>query len=119
MAALKQIFIDGVNTIFDVFEEAVKTGTYNLTDDKGWGSSTPSSCPIRCIFDEFTQKDVNTLSFSELIQPTDVKGLVPGEDVTIEMSTQGYCILNGIRYSVEGHDIDPMSVVYTLLLRKN
>jgi len=119
MASLKNIFVKGVNTIFKTFSEAVKNGTYVQVTDNGFDSLTEESDNVRCIFENFTQEDVETLSFSELIQPTDVKGLVPAEDVTLDMNTKGHCIFDGVTYAVEANDLDPMSVIYTLLLRAN
>ena len=119
MASIKNIFLKGVETIFGVFSEAVKTGTYSLVTDNGFDDSTTASDSIRCIFEKFTAKDVESLSFSELIQPQDVKGLVPCVDFAIcEVSTKGTMLFGTDEYSVEGYDLDPMSVIYTFLLRK-
>jgi len=119
MANLKHIFIKGVNTLFNVFNEAVKTGTYTLVVNNGFDDIVETEIPVRCIFEKFTEKDVELLSFSKLIQPTDIKGLIPAEDVTLEMNTKGYCTFEDIKYSVEGQELDPMGVIYTLLLRDN
>ena len=119
MANLRNIFLKGVETLFGVFNEAVKTGTYNLDTDDGFVEATTKSDSIRCIFEKFTAKDINLLSFASLIQPQDVKGLMPSVDlVNCTMDTQGYVLFGEDRYSVEGFDLDPMDVIYTLLLRK-
>ncbi len=121
MAKLRNIFLKGVETIFKTFEEAVKTGTYNTSDDDGF-EDTPvvTTDVVRCLFEKFTEKDVELLTFSKLIQPQDIKGLMPSVDlVNCEMNTQGYCIFEGKRYTLEGFDLDPMDVLYTLLLRRN
>lgn len=121
MAGLRKIFLKGVETIFNTFDEAVKIGTYNVDTDDGFeDATTTTDDPIRCIFESFKEKDVELLTFSKLIQPQDIKGLMPAVDlVNCEMNTQGYFIFDLIRYEVEGHDLDPMNVVYTLLLRRN
>lgn len=119
MANLKNIFIKGVNTLFNVFDEAVKTGTYTLVVDNGFDAVTTTSIDVRCIFEKFTEKDVELLTFSELIQPTDIKGLIPAEDITLEMNVKSYCTFEGTKYMVEGQELDPMGVIYTLLLRDN
>jgi hypothetical protein len=36
-----------------------------------------------------------------------------------KMETKGFCTFSGERYEVVAFDLDPMSVIYTLLLRKN
>lgn len=118
MAALKSIFVKGVNTIFSTFSEAIKSGTYNIDTNNGFDDVSTKNCNIRCIFEKFTEKDVELLTFSTLIQPTDIKGLVPAEDVLLDIGTKGYCIFDGETYTVEGQELDPMSVIYTLLLRR-
>jgi len=119
MANLKNIFIKGINTLFNVFDEAVKTGSYTLVVDNGFDDIDKTEIPVRCIFEKFTEKDVELLTFSKLIQPTDIKGLIPAEDITIEMNVKSYCTFEGVKYTVEGQELDPMSVLYTLLLRDN
>ena len=117
MAKLKNIFVKGVNTLFSTFEEAVHTGTYVQTTDNGFDDATSESNDVRCIFEKFTEKDVELLTFSKLIQPTDIKGLMPAEDVTLDMNVKGYCVFDDVEYTVEDSEIDPMGVLYTLLLR--
>jgi len=117
MAKLKNIFVKGVNTIFKTFEEAVKNGVYVQVTDNGFDDSLEQSEDVRCIFEKFTEKDVELLTFSHLIQPTDIKGLIPAEDVTLDMNAKGHCIFDDVEYAVEGQELDPMSVIYTLLLR--
>lgn len=119
MAKLRNIFLKGVETLFKTFEESVKTGTYNLDTDNGFDDPTTASDEVRCIFEKFTAKDVELLTFSKLIQPQDIKGLLPFVDlVKCKMNTQGYVLFGTDKYTVEGHDLDPMDVIYTLLLRK-
>jgi len=119
MASIRNIFLKGVETVFNVFNEAVKSGTYNVDIDDGFVTATTSTDTIRCIFETFEEKDVAVLSFSELIQPQDIKGLMPSVDlVNCEMTTQGYCIFGTEKYAVEAFELDPMDVIYTLLLRR-
>jgi len=117
MAKLKQTFVKGINTLFATFEEAVKNGTYTQVTDNGFDDASEESIDVRCIFDKFTEKDVELLTFSKLIQPTDVKGLLPAEDMTLDMNVQGYCTFDSVEYTVEGQELDPIGVLYTLLLR--
>lgn len=122
MASIRNIFLKGVETIFKVFIEAVKTGTYKITTDNGFDVSSVASDDVRCIFEKFTEKDVELLTFYKLIQPQDIKGLLPYVDLIKnkdKMGTQGFCTFDGDRYEVVAFDLDPMSVIYTILLRKN
>jgi nucleotidyltransferase/DNA polymerase involved in DNA repair len=117
--SLRSIFLSGVETCFSVFNEAVKTGTFSVVIDDGFTASSAVSDSIRCIFEEFTENDVQTLSFSELIQPTDIKGLLPFVDlINCSMTTQASIIFGTEKYTVEAFDIDPMNVIFTILLRK-
>ncbi len=120
---LRDIFLKGVETIFNVMNDAVKTGSYNVDTDDGFDDATTTTdLGVRCIFENYEAKDVELLTFSKLIQPQDIIALMPAVDlVNCEMNTQGYFIFDfdGKRYTVEGHDLDPMNVIYTLLLRKN
>ncbi len=119
MAKFRNTFLIGVETIFSAFEEAVKSGVFTLDSDDGFGTATTDTDDIRCIFDKFTAKDVELLTFSKLIQPLDIKGLMPFVDlVNCKMNTQGYILFGTDKYTVEGHELDPMGVIYTLLLRK-
>lgn len=120
MAMLRNIFLTGIETSFSIFKEAVKTGTLTIEIDDGF-TDTPVSISdsIRCIFEQFTKKDVETLSFSDLIQPTDVKALLPFVDViNCTISTKGKILLGADEYTLVAYELDPMSVLYTLLLRK-
>lgn len=119
MAELRKIFISGLNTIFNIFSEAVKNGTYVQVTDNGFDTPTETSISVRCIFEKFDEKDIELLSFSDLIQPTDIKGLIPAEDITLDVNTKGHCVFEGVQYTMEGYELDPMSVLYTVLLRNN
>jgi len=119
MAKLRHIFLKGVETLFKTFEESAHLGTYNVVTDDGFNDSSTVSDDIRCIFEKFTAKDIELLSFGSSIQPKDIKGLMPSVDlVNSKITTQGYVLFGADKYSVEGHDLDPMDVIYTLLLRK-
>ena len=121
MASLRNTFLKGVEIIFRKFVDAVHVGTYTVTTDNGFDTPTEKTDSVRCIFEKFTEKDVELLTFSKLIQPTDIKGLMPYVDLvnTPEMTTQGTCVFDGDTYEVVAHDLDPMRVLFTLLLRKN
>lgn len=123
MAELRDTFKEGLEVIFSTFEEAVHNGTYTLGSSNEFDSDLEPSTDenVRCIFDTFREKDVSLLSFSDLIQPNDIIGIIPYDDMTLKMSNEGYFEFDdeeGI-YTVVGHERDPLKVTYTALLRKN
>lgn len=128
MAFLKQIFENAIVTAFKVFEESVVTGTYtqpSSTDD-GFTVVPGSNTPFEGIITKFEQKDIQTLSFGNRVQPTDLKCLIPGSFISsLEITTQDTLtvtsdfegnVLND-KYSVIAFDVDPYQVLYILLLR--
>lgn len=121
MAKLRGTFLKGLETIFSVFEEAVKTGTYSVDDDNEFNDTVITPDSIRCIFATFEEKDISLLSFADAIQPNDILGLIPFSDVTLEMTTSGGYIIFPTEgtYSVVGWDKDPLNVMYIVLLRQN
>lgn len=120
---LADVFTTGVNTVFSILKDAVKKGYYVVNTDDGFGNTSEAKYPVRVILDNFTQHDVEHTSFSDMIQPTDTKGLVPGEDVTVAMNTVNLLEVQteqGTRnFNIVAYDKDPMSALYTLLLRDN
>lgn len=114
---LKASFVKGVNTIFTVFKEAVKDGEYTITTNNGFDGEEVESCPIRIILDSFKKDDAGAFSFEAMIQATDVKGLVPGEDLTIEVKTGTAIVIGERELEVVAFDTDPFNVMYTFLLR--
>jgi hypothetical protein len=121
MAQLRDIFLSGLETILSVFEETVKTGIYGIDDENEFTSSSSETCSVRCVFNQFKEKDVSLLSFSDLIQPNDIIGLIPYEDMTLEMKSSGGYITftDEGTYTIVGFEKDPMNVMYTVLMRKN
>ena len=120
MAKIKSIFLSGIETIFSIFEESVKSGEYSLIADNGFGTTSTTKKTVRCIFDKFTQEDLESLSFSSLIQPTDIKGLIPVVDLQgVAVNVKGIYTLSSDVYTVEGFEVDPLEVLYIVLLRKN
>lgn len=114
---IKQAFIDGVETVFTVFGEAVKAGVYTSTDDDGFDTPIVVIDDVRIILDAFSQEDISKLSFSDEIQPTDTIGLIPGADLAVSMLT-GNTVTIGIRkFTVVEFETDPYEVLYTTLLR--
>jgi hypothetical protein len=114
---LKLVIEKGVETAFTVFKEAVKDGQYISITDNGWDTPSETAIDVRVILDVFKQEDVETLSFSELIQPTDTKGLVPGIDLTSDVKTSNFLSVNGRRFAIVAFDTDAFNALYTFLLR--
>ena len=103
MANLRNIFLTGVETLFDTFEQAVNSGTFTQVTDNGFEDATSVTDAVRCIFESFTAKDVELLSFSKLIQPQDIKGLMPFVDiVNCVVSTKCTILFETEEYTVEG-----------------
>ena len=50
MASIRNTFLAGVETIFNVFNEAVNSGTYNEVTDDGFDAASTTTDTIRCIF---------------------------------------------------------------------
>ncbi len=122
--SIRDIFLAGVETAFDVFNDAVKTAQYTLIVDNGFDDATEVLLVDRRIIKEnFTKEDVETLSFSDEIQPTDVKGLIPFVDITGDVNPGDTVLieddlLGNKTFTVVAFELDPMSVLYTFLLRK-
>lgn len=117
---LETIFSKVVESVFTVFNEAVKQAQYIVVTDDGWDTPTEVSSDIRIILDTFQQEDVKSISFNDLIQPTDVKGLVPGKDIifsNISITTSDYIQVDGRKFTIVSFDTDPMKMLYILLLR--
>jgi hypothetical protein len=122
VAELRDTFKSGLEVIFDTYEEAVHEGTYTLGSSNEFDANlVPETDRIRCIFGTFRAKDVSLLSFSELIQPNDIIGIIPHDDLSLDMNTEGYVEFDDEKgiYTVVGYERDPLKVTYTVLLRKN
>ena len=116
--ALNQVFINAAATIFRVFASLIHEGTYIEISDDGFETVTRTETIIDVILDNFAERDVQFLSFSALIQPTDVKGLVRGEELTdVRVSTEDKIVIDEVEYSIIAFNTDPTNAVYTFLLR--
>ena len=120
---LLSTFTKAADTCFTVFKEAVKPATFYSIVDTGFDDDN-SDYPVTIIEESFSEDDIKYLSFSEFIQPNDVKGLVRGKEIQTEIHSQSDKI--GITqkdstvkmYTIVAFDRDPLSVLYTFLLRK-
>ncbi len=114
---LKKAFTDGVEAVFNALKDAVKSGQYTVIEDDGWGESNTTTTPVRVIFDQFKQEDVEFSSFYDLIQPTDVKGLIPGKDLPTVVKTSHTLLIGERTFTIVAFDTDAFGALYTMLLR--
>lgn len=114
--ALKAVFEQGVETAFNVFNDAVVAGQYVIDNDDGFTDGEDSQCDVRVILDEWTEEDRSS-SLYKLVQPTDVKGMIPGKDFTLAVKSSNKVIADGKTFTIVGFETDPYKVLYTLLLR--
>lgn len=116
---LRATFLHGLETIFTVMKEAVHTGVYTVEIDDGFDEPVLITDSVRCIFESFNAKEDKDVSFYELIQAKDVKGIMPFIDlINCELSTQAYVMFDTDKYMVEAFDVDTLNVVCILLLRR-
>ena len=121
--SLKNTFIKAAETVFKVFESLIVKVDYVVVTQDGFDVDTRDNYPVEMIIDNFAERDVQFLSFSNLIQPTDVKGLVQGQKLrdqkVTSLSTQDVVVRkdNDVEYSIIAYSTDPAEALYTLLLR--
>jgi len=125
--SLKTIFLKAADTIFKVFDSLVHEATYVRLTGTEWADETPvpTTYPVDLILEGFSQKDVQTLPFSALIQPTDMKGLVRGVQLPRPLKTEDLVRVPADdqfpvarEFHVVAWDVDPADAVYTILLRE-
>ena len=124
---LESVFIKAADTAFRIFKDAVRVGQYYSYIDTGFeedNANGNSDYPITIIEAEFSENDIKYLSFSEYIQPHDVKGLVRGKEIVTKVHAQTDKISitqkdgSILTYTVVDFSTDPMKILYTFLLRK-
>jgi hypothetical protein len=118
--ALNTAFNKVAKTIFKVFKSLAVSGSYVSVSRDFEGTEVENAVlPIDLIRDTFAERDTQFLSFYNQIQPTDLKGLVRGEQLTgVGLSTEDKVRAGTDEYHVIAWDTDPATAVYTLLLRK-
>jgi hypothetical protein len=117
---LKEVFLNAVEVAFTVFEDAVKAANHVVTTDDGFvAEPVEVLTPVRIILEAFSQEDIENLPFSKQIQPTDIKGLIPGVDlIGVEVKTSNdVSIVDGDSYTLVAFTKDAYSALYTCLLR--
>ena len=117
---LDTVFKNAATTIFDVFKDISYTANYVQKRDDGFGTVTETTHEVTAILDSFAERDVQFLSFSRLIQPTDTKGMIKGEQLQFELSTKDELYIDDTdeTYSIIAFSTDPAKAVWTLLLRR-
>ena len=121
--SLKNTFNKAADTVFKVFKSLIVKVNYIIVTDDGFDAVSTDINAVDMIIDSFSERDVQFLSFSALIQPTDVKGLVRGQQLRDEgvavYSTTDLVqrVDNEVEYSVIAYSTDPAEALYTFLLR--
>lgn len=121
--SIKTTIDKGVKIIFKVLRSLVHPATYTAVVKDGFSSDTETEYPVDAIIDSFSERDVQFLSFSNLIQPQDMKGLIRGAQLTVRPSSKDYLTVTDSspfagKYKVIAWDTDPAVALYTLLLRR-
>ena len=121
--SLKTTFTKAAETVFNVFSSLIVKVNYVVVVQDGFDVDTRTEYPVDMIIDTFAERDVQFLSFSNLIQPTDVKGLVRGQDLrdngVVAYSTRDTVVRidNEVEYAIIAYSTDPAEALYTFLLR--
>lgn len=121
--SIKTTIDKGVNTIFKVLRSLVHPATYVAVVKDGFSDNSETEYSVGVIIDSFSERDVQFLSFSDLIQPQDMKGLVRGAELPVSPSSKDYInvtdtsIFTG-KHKVIAWNTDPATALYTLLLRR-
>ena len=121
--SIKTTIDKGVRTIFKVLKSLVHPAEYISVSSDGFSSNTETSVTVSVIIDSFSEKDVQFLSFSEFIQPQDMKGLMKGTDLQISPSSKDYLNVTDSsiyagKYRIVAWSTDPAVALYILLLRR-
>lgn len=122
--ALDKVIHKGVKTAFKVLRSMVHQANL-IVSKKGFGTVTKTTYPISIIVSSFEENDVQFLSFSSLIQPQDLKGMIPGEQLPAlvlpssgdQIEILGSSVYTGV-YSVPAHDTDAVKGLVVTLLRR-
>ncbi len=122
--SLHTTFQKAAKTVFKVFKSLIFKVQYVVVLKDGFDVNTRTNHPVDMIVDTFAERDVQFLSFSNLIQPTDVKGLVRGQNLRDQgiatLSTSDVIVRddNDVEYAIIAYNTDPAEALYILLLRK-
>lgn len=124
MVQISSILHAAVEATFKAFNEAVHSANYDASLDNGFDDALENTVPARLIMDKFSQEDIRLLSYSDDIQPSDIKGLIPGIDLrTVNVASGNtVTVTNQVtnlpeKYSVVAFDTDAYKALYIILLR--
>ncbi len=121
--SLHTTFQKAAKTVFKVFKSLIVKVTYVVVVKDGFGTDTRTEYSVDMIIDTFAERDVQFLSFSNLLQPTDVKGMIRGQNLrdvgVLSLGTEDIVIRDdtGVEYSIIAYNTDPAEALYILLLR--
>lgn len=116
--SLAQTFHKAARTVFKVFKSLIHKVEFVRVTNDGFDEETETKYPVDMIVSSFEAKDVELLSFNNLIQPTDVKGMFRGEQLKDFTPATTDVVVDGeVTYSVVATQTDPAKALWILLLR--
>lgn len=97
--------------------DLIKIVDFKSVYDNGIDDSvTTVVSDIDAIREDFTQDDIRGLIFRDKIQPTDIKLLIKGADIS-NVTTSDFFIIDGEEFSVFGCSTDAANAVWTIGVR--
>lgn len=119
---LKDVFSNGVATIFSVFDDICYDSVLQHVADDGWGTTEEILTTFRSIKSTYSHKDAQDTTFGHLIQQTDSVLLIKSADLVNSIYESDIITLDedGIfnKYRVVAWDVDPSDSLYQVLVRK-
>lgn len=116
--ALKEVFRSATEVAFNTFKDAVVPSEYVQIEDSGFSDKEEVRVPCRAIFTVWGQEDTSSKLY-EQVQPTDVKILIPGVDLSSITFRNSNIIDTGLeQYTIIDSETDPYTALYTILGRK-
>jgi len=125
--SLKDVFLKAADTAFKVFDSVTHNSSYVRISESSWADVPPTETlyPAKLILAEFSQKDIYSLPFSALIQPTDMKGLIRGSELPRPLKTSDLVRVpasdqfpEAREFHVVAWSVDPADALYVILLRE-
>ena len=116
---LTAIFKNGAKTAFDAVGDLVKDCIYTVITDDGFDAVTEVEHVCTILPSEDAQKEQNPYGFTEMIQPNDVIGFVPGIDLAegVEMTIGNTVTFDNKTMTIKERKVDPAKALWILLLR--
>lgn len=113
------IFKKAANVAFRVAKKlgVVHYATFKSVFDNGMDDASVTLIEkVEVIKERFTQDDIRGLMFRDKIQPSDIKLLVRGRDVS-DIDTDDVFIIDEVEYTVFGCELDAAGAVWTVGVR--